>query len=31
MDLSQSEQSEDSDDFRVEFVNTSDSYNKCKS
>ena len=31
VDLSQSEQSEDSDDFRVEFVNTSDSYNECES
>jgi len=30
MDLSQSEQSQDSDDFRVEFVNTSDSHNERK-
>ena len=31
MDLPQSEQSQDSDDLRVEFVNTSDSHNECES
>ncbi len=31
MDLPQSEQSQDSDDFGVEFVNTSDSNNECES
>ena len=30
MDLSESQQSQDSDDFRVKFVDTSDSYNECK-
>ena len=30
MDLSKSEQSQDSDDFRVEFVNTSDSYDESE-
>ena len=31
MDLSQPKQSQDSDDLWVKFVNTSDSYNECKS
>jgi hypothetical protein len=31
VDLSQSEQSQDSDDLGVEFVNTSDSHNECES
>ena len=31
MNLSQSEQSQDSDDFGVEFVNTSNSNNECES
>ena len=30
MDLSQPKQSQDSDDFRIELVNTSDSNNKCE-
>ena len=30
MDLSQPKQSQDSDDFGIEFVNTSDSDNECE-